>query len=40
MVVMLNNVCRIAKLRQEIETDPAEPRLIVTLHRIGYKFFG
>jgi two-component system alkaline phosphatase synthesis response regulator PhoP len=30
----------IAKLRQKIETDPTEPRFIVTLHRIGYKFLG
>lgn len=30
----------IAKLRQKIESDPAEPRLIVTLHRVGYKFLG
>ena len=30
----------IAKLRQKIETDPSEPRFIVTLHRVGYKFIG
>ena len=30
----------IAKLRQKIEADPAEPRFIVTLHRVGYKFLG
>ena len=30
----------IAKLRQKIETDPSEPRFIVTLHRVGYKFLG
>lgn len=30
----------IAKLRQKIETSPAEPQFIITLHRIGYKFLG
>lgn len=30
----------IAKLRQKIEDEPAEPRWIVTLHRSGYKFLG
>jgi DNA-binding response OmpR family regulator len=30
----------IAKLRQKIEADPAAPRFIVTLHRVGYKFLG
>lgn len=30
----------IAKLRKKIETDPSEPRWIVTVHRIGYKFTG
>ncbi|MCA1614555.1 MAG: response regulator transcription factor [Acidobacteria bacterium] len=30
----------IAKLRQKIETDPSDPRFIVTLHRVGYKFLG
>jgi len=30
----------IAKLRKKIEEDPAEPRWIVTVHRIGYKFTG
>lgn len=30
----------IAKLRQKIEDDPAEPRFIITLHRVGYKFLG
>lgn len=28
----------IAKLRQKIEDNPAEPRLIVTVHRLGYRF--
>lgn len=30
----------IAKLRQKIESSPSEPRYIITLHRIGYKFLG
>ena len=30
----------IAKLRQKIEEDPAEPRWIVTVHRGGYKLLG
>lgn len=30
----------VAKLRKKIETDPADPRYIVTVHRIGYKFAG
>lgn len=30
----------IAKLRQKIEDSPAEPKYIITLHRIGYKFLG
>jgi two-component system alkaline phosphatase synthesis response regulator PhoP len=30
----------IAKLRQKIEDAPAEPKYIITLHRVGYKFLG
>ncbi|MCI0523797.1 MAG: response regulator transcription factor [Acidobacteria bacterium] len=30
----------IARLRQKIEENPAEPRFIITAHRIGYKFIG
>jgi len=30
----------VAKLRKKIEDDPAEPRFIVTVHRMGYKFTG
>ncbi len=30
----------IAKLRKKIEDDPADPRHIVTVHRMGYKFTG
>ena len=30
----------IAKLRKKIEDDPADPRHIVTVHRLGYKFTG
>lgn len=30
----------IAKLRQKIETTPNDPRHIMTLHRVGYKFLG
>jgi DNA-binding response OmpR family regulator len=29
-----------AKLRQKIEDNPARPRHIVTVHRVGYKFIG
>ena len=28
----------VAKLRKKIERDPADPKLIVTVHRMGYKF--
>ena len=28
----------VAKLRKKIEDDPADPRFIVTVHRMGYKF--
>ena len=30
----------IAKLRHKIEPEPAEPRYLLTVHRIGYKFLG
>ncbi|MBP7147492.1 MAG: response regulator transcription factor [Acidobacteria bacterium] len=30
----------VAKLRKKIEDSPAEPRHIVTVHRMGYKFTG
>jgi DNA-binding response OmpR family regulator len=30
----------VAKLRKKIEDDPADPRHIVTVHRLGYKFTG
>jgi DNA-binding response OmpR family regulator len=30
----------IAKLRKKIEDDPGDPRHIVTVHRLGYKFTG
>ena len=30
----------IAKLRKKIEDDPADPKHIVTVHRLGYKFTG
>jgi len=30
----------IAKLRKKIEENPADPNLIVTVHRLGYKFVG
>jgi len=29
-----------AKLRQKIEDKPEDPRYIVTVHRVGYKFIG
>ena len=28
----------IARLRQKIERDPSEPRHIITVHRLGYRF--
>jgi two-component system alkaline phosphatase synthesis response regulator PhoP len=30
----------IAKLRKKVEDSPASPRLILTVHRLGYKFAG
>ncbi len=30
----------IAKLRKKIEDDPSDPRYLVTVHRMGYKFTG
>jgi two-component system alkaline phosphatase synthesis response regulator PhoP len=30
----------VAKLRKKIEGDPAEPRWLITVHRLGYKFTG
>ncbi len=30
----------IAKLRKKIEDNPSDPRLIATVHRLGYKFIG
>ena len=30
----------IAKLRQKIEDTPSDPRHIITVHRVGYKFTG
>jgi two-component system alkaline phosphatase synthesis response regulator PhoP len=30
----------IAKLRKKIEDRPGDPRWIVTIHRVGYKFLG
>lgn len=30
----------IARLRQKIEDNPAEPRHLITVHRVGYKFLG
>jgi len=30
----------IAKLRKKIELSPADPRFLITVHRLGYKFTG
>jgi two-component system alkaline phosphatase synthesis response regulator PhoP len=30
----------VAKLRKKIESEPADPQFIVTVHRAGYKFTG
>ncbi len=30
----------VAKLRKKVEDTPAEPKYIVTVHRVGYKFTG
>jgi DNA-binding response OmpR family regulator len=30
----------IAKLRKKIEDDPSDPRHLITVHRVGYKFVG
>ena len=30
----------IVRLRQKLEPDPAEPRFILTVHGVGYKFVG
>jgi len=30
----------VAKLRKKIEVNPDEPRHLVTVHRLGYKFVG
>jgi len=30
----------IGKLRQKIEDDPPEPRHLLTVHGMGYKFIG
>ncbi len=30
----------IAKLRKKIEDTPADPRWVITVHRVGYKFTG
>ncbi|MBW2425514.1 MAG: response regulator transcription factor [Deltaproteobacteria bacterium] len=30
----------IAKLRKKIEDDPSDPKFLITVHRLGYKFVG
>ncbi|MCH9646943.1 MAG: response regulator transcription factor [Deltaproteobacteria bacterium] len=30
----------IAKLRKKIESSPSEPRFLITVHRVGYKFLS
>ena len=30
----------VAKLRKKIEADPADPKFLITVHRMGYKFTG
>ena len=30
----------IAKLRKKIEDDPSDPKHLITVHRVGYKFVG
>jgi two-component system alkaline phosphatase synthesis response regulator PhoP len=30
----------VAKLRKKIEDDPSDPKFLVTVHRMGYKFTG
>lgn len=30
----------IAKLRKKIEDDPSDPKLLITVHRLGYKLVG
>ena len=30
----------VAKLRKKIEDDPSDPKHLITVHRVGYKFVG
>ena len=30
----------VCKLRKKIEDDPSDPRHLITVHRLGYKFVG
>jgi DNA-binding response OmpR family regulator len=30
----------VAKLRRKIESDPANPEFILTVHRVGYRLLG